>query len=217
MSALRPIRERLLVVFGESTGHPLDPSPRLAPVSGSVFARATVALCVAGLAISGAAEALPPLGATLPNARVEDPDGRAVDLHALAGARRPILIVYEDKGSAAQNDAFKRELAARAAGDRYRGAVVLLAVADVSAYDFWPVRGFVRDAIRDEARKQQTPIYCDWTAGFRQALRLNRGASNVVLLDGGGRVVFARAGTLSPAERQAIFELLRVEIARDAH
>lgn len=166
------------------------------------------------LAVSGVAHALPPLGATVPNARIEDPDGRALELRALAGVRRPVLIVYEDKDSAAQNEAFKRELAERAAGDRYLGAVSLVAVADVSAYDFWPVRGFVRDAIRDEARKHRTPIYCDWTAAFREALRLNKGASNVVLLDRTGRVVFAAAGTLTPAERQAIFDRLRAEIAR---
>ena len=76
------------------------------------------------------------------------------DEPALRG--KPVLIVYEDKSSTAQNKALKDELAQIAKGDRYRSSVALAAVADVSAYDFWPARGFVRDAIREESRKQKT-------------------------------------------------------------
>lgn len=160
------------------------------------------------------AVALPKVGAEVANARVEDADGRRLELRAMAS--RPVLIVYEDKGASSQNAVFKRELAQFAAGDRYRQHIGLVAVADVSAYNFWPVKGLVKDAIRDESEKQRTVIYCDWSGSFRQSLGLNKGASNVVLLDATGRVLFARAGTLSPEERQELFGLLRAQVEPQA-
>ena len=66
----------------------------------------------------------------------------------------------------------KEELGKLAKGDRYKTAIALLAVADVEGYDYWPVRGFVKSAIRKESRKFGTTIYCDWDGSFRSALGL---------------------------------------------
>lgn len=159
---------------------------------------------------SNAALAVPKEGEIAPNARVEDADGRGLELKTLRG--RPILIVYEDKGSATQNQALKDDLAKLAKGDRYKRSVALAAVADVSGYDFWPAKGFVKDAIRDESRKQGTTIYCDWTGDLRAAYRLKRGVSNVVLIDKQGRVIFAAEGAVPPAGRRRLIELLRAEV-----
>ena len=170
--------------------------------------RAVTLIFAMGFALRAAvADALPAVGHATPNVRVEDADGALLELRTLG--ERPVLIVYEDKGSAQQNEPLKRDLARSAEGDRYRGKLALVAVADVSGYDFWPVRGIVKDAIRSESRKHNTVIYCDWSGAFRRALGLNKDASNVVLLDRAGRVLFARAGTLSPAEREALLTLLR--------
>lgn len=170
----------------------------------------TAALVLAFIAGSaGHADALPAIGGAAPNARIEDADGGLLELRGLG--QRPVLIVYEDNHSAQQNEQFKRDLARSAEGDRYRHKLTLVAVADVSGYDFWPVRGIVKDAIRSESRKHNTVIYCDWSGGFRRALGLNKGASNVVLLDRAGRVLFARAGTLSAPEREALMAMLRAE------
>ncbi|WP_237245015.1 MULTISPECIES: YtfJ family protein [Sorangium] len=160
--------------------------------------------------ISGAALALPTVGDRAPNARVEDADGRELQLKALRG--KPILIMYEDKDSTAQNQALKDALAKLAKGDRYRRAMAVTAIADVSSYDFWPAKGFVKDAIREESRKVRATIYCDWDGSFREAYRLRRGISNVVLVGKSGQVLFAAEGKLKPEAQTRVLDLLRNEV-----
>jgi predicted transcriptional regulator len=167
---------------------------------------------VGALLATSPALAIPREGEAAPSARVEDADGHATDLKAFAG--RPILIVYEDRDSAKQNEALKAGLAEVARGDRYRARVVLAAVADVSAWNFWPAKGFVKDAIRDESRRQGTTIYCDWTGAFRSTYQLRRGASNVVLVGRDGRVLFAAEGAVSAGERTRLFNLLREQVEK---
>lgn len=174
----------------------------------SLFASA--ALVSAGSLIATSSLALPKEGTAAPNARIEDADGHVAELKSFAG--RPILIVYEDRDSAQQNTALKGELAALAAGERYRSKIALAAVADVSAWDFWPAKGFVKDAIRDESRKQGTTIYCDWTGAFRTTYQLRRGVSNVVLVGKDGRVLFAAEGTVKPEERKRLLGLLKGQV-----
>ena len=170
------------------------------------------ALVVAGVTslAADAALARPRAGAPAPDVRLEDAEGRAVQLQAFHG--KPILIVYEDRDSSQQNQVLKDELAKLAAGDRYKSGIALAAVADVSEYDFWPARGFVKDAIREESRKQGTTIYCDWTGRLRDALQLKRGVSNVVLVGKRGQVLFAADGPLPTEDRKRLIALLRTEV-----
>ena len=154
--------------------------------------------------------ASPKEGEVAPNAHLEDADGRSLDIKNLKG--KPILIVYEDKDSAQQNQVLKDDLSKLAKGDRYKSAVALAAVADVSSYDFWPVKGFVKDAIREESKKQGTTIYCDWNGSFRSTLKLRRGVSNVVLVGKDGRVLFAAEGAVPAPERKRLVSLLRAQI-----
>ncbi|XXX78061.1 YtfJ family protein [Sorangium sp. So ce134] len=179
------------------------------PWTARLFPAASAAALSLAL-ISGAALALPPVGGRAPNARVEDADGRELQLKALRG--KPILIVYEDKDSATQNQAFKDALAKLAKGDRYRRTIALAAVADVSSYDFWPVKGFVKDAIREESRKVGATIYCDWDGTFREAYRLRRGISNVILVGKNGQVLFAAEGKLKPEAQSSLLDMLRKEV-----
>jgi hypothetical protein len=177
--------------------------------------RFEIALCSAaiGLAVAvGSPEslALPKEGALAPNARLENADGGAREIKGWKG--KPILIVYEDKDSATQNKTLKDELAKLAKGDRYKATVALAAVADVSSYDFWPVKGFVKDAIRDESKKAGTTIYCDWTGAFREAYQIKRGSSSVILVGKEGRVLFAAQGPVSSADRTRLLGLLRAQL-----
>jgi hypothetical protein len=176
----------------------------------SLLAAATVASTASTLGSD--ALAVPREGATAPNAKLEDADGRVSELKAMRG--KPILIVYEDRDSAKQNEALKRELGELARGERYRAKIALAAVADVSAWDFWPAKGFVRDAIRDESKKQGTTIYCDWTGAFRSTYKLRRGVSSVVLIGTDGRVVFAAEGALPMDQRKRLVSLLREQVDR---
>lgn len=160
--------------------------------------------------MSAEALGVPREGEAAPNAALEDADGRVAELKAFRG--KPILIMYEDRDSAKQNDALKKELGELARGDRYRSRVALAAIADVSAWDFWPAKGFVKDAIRDESRKQGTTIYCDWTGSFRKAYRLRAGMSNVVLVGKDGRVLFAAEGPIPPDQRKRLLGILREQV-----
>lgn len=168
------------------------------------------ALSVAALSTAASAAALPHVGAPRPNVVLVDAWDRQLQLGSLDGT--PTLVVYEDQGSSKVNDGLKRELSRLARGGAYRSQIAVVAVADVSGYDYWPVRGFVKDAIRDESRKQGIPIYCDWSADFRRTLSLNRHASNVVLYGRDGTVLYARAGRLTDAEQRELLTLLRQQL-----
>jgi hypothetical protein len=170
------------------------------------------ALTLAAALIAGAsaAVALPARGSKAPNAKLEDADGRVLWMKSLKG--KPTLIVYEDKDSATQNQPLKNDLAKLAKGDKYKSKVALAAVADVSSYDFWPVKGFVKDAIREESKKQGTTIYCDWDASFRSAYKLKEGTSSIVLVSREGDVLFAAEGALSADDRKRLLDLLRDQV-----
>jgi len=173
-------------------------------------ASAAVTFSLVTLALTGSALALPKEGELAPNARVEDADGNALELKSFKG--KPTLIVYEDKDSAALNKSFKEELSKLAKGDKYKSAVGLAAVADVSSYDWWPVKGFVKSAIRDESKKAGTTIYCDWKGSFRDTLKLKKNSSNVVLIGKDGKVLFAGEGALDANERKRLLELLKSQV-----
>jgi len=165
---------------------------------------------IMALGVSGTALAVPEVGSARRDTTLLDAWERSVPLSQFDGM--PLLFIYEDKGSATQNTDLKAELSTLAKGDRYRKTIALVAVADVSDYDFWPAKGFVRDAIRDESRKQGIVIYCDWDGSLRRKLDLNHRASNVVLYGRDGRVLFSRAGTLSRDERGELIRLLRLQV-----
>ena len=178
----------------------------------SSFRNKAVAAAAFAISVSSAqlTDALPSVGADAPSGKVEDADGKPLDTKSLKG--KPLLIVYEDKDSAAQNDALKKELGDLAKGDKYKAKIALAAVADVSAFDFWPVKGFVKDAIREESKKVGTTIYCDWNASFRKAFKLTKGKSSVVLVGKDGKVLFAGEGALSADERKKLLALLKSQV-----
>lgn len=159
---------------------------------------------------AGSAAALPSVGSPRPSVSIRDGWDRETTLERYRGV--VTLVVYEDKGSAEVNQALKEELSRLAKGDRYKRRVALFAVADVTGYDYWPVRGFVKDAIQSESHKQGTLIYCDWDGRFRGALGLHKGNSNVVLIGKDDRILFAEAGALSAARRRELIDLLRREV-----
>ena len=172
----------------------------------------TFALASIALAITGDALAVPTPGAPRPDVTIADAWDRPIRLSRYVGV--PMLLLYEDKDSTGENALLKADLARLAEGDRYKTSVALVAIADVSGYDYWPVRGFVKSAIRDESYRQKTPIYCDWDGQARRALALDCGTSNVVLFGRDGKVLFAHAGPLSEEGRGELLALLRHEVER---
>jgi hypothetical protein len=163
------------------------------------------------LALASPALALPTVGSAAPKARLEDPDERGVSMEGLRG--RLALIVYEDKSSSGQNRVLIRELKAQAAKLEPGAPITFVPVADVSGYNFWPVKGIARKVVRDKAREGGYPIFCDWDGKFRAKFQLQRAKSNVVLVGRNGRVLFAEAGTLSTDERERLLSILATELA----
>jgi hypothetical protein len=168
-------------------------------------------LCAALALTRGSAFALPALGAPAPSVHLDDAYGRTLDLRMPYG--RPVLVLYEDSGSSSQNAPLKEDLARLAKGDRYREAVALVPVADVSSFDFWPIRGIVAGAIRTQSQKFATTIYCDWSGAFRTRFGLRKGTSTVLLVAPDGSVLFAQEGALSAADRERLIALLRDQVA----
>jgi hypothetical protein len=167
---------------------------------------AALAALVTALTLLPEALALPRLGERVPDALLSDPEGKALDTRALRG--KSALLLYEDEGSLAQNAPLKDALADLARDARYRAAIALAPVADLSEYAGWPLRGAAEDAIRARSREAGVSIYCDWDGSFRRAYRLHQGLSNVVLLGPDGRVLFAAAGPLRPEQRSRLLALL---------
>jgi len=203
-SFVRAISRRTVEWRGRSLA--ITPRGRLVSRAAQVAASA---LLVTWLGVT-AAFALPSVGEMGKNVNLEDADGKVTKMEALVG--KPILIVYEDKASTKMNQSFKDELSKLAKGDKYRNKVALAAVADVTDYNYWPVKGFVKDSIREESKKLGSTIFCDWDGHVRVSFTFRKGTSSVVLLNKQGRVVFAADGKLSAEQRQRAIDLLKAEV-----
>jgi hypothetical protein len=161
---------------------------------------------ICSLALS--AGAAPKRGFDTPDdASLEDVEEKALSLKSLRG--RATLVVYEDKESSKDNAALKAELAKLLEDEPALKGVRVIAAADVSDYDFFPAKGAVKDAIRDEQKKAKTTIWLDWSGDFRDKLKLDEGRSNIVLVDAKGKVRFGKSGALSRDERRELFAAMR--------
>lgn len=160
--------------------------------------------------LAASAFASPKVGTARPTLKLVDAWGRTYETSEVGA--RPLLVLYEDKDSANDNKAFKEELSKLAKGDAYKTKAVLLAVADLQGYDYWPARGFVKDAMMAESRKAGTAIFCDWDGSLGKALSVKRGASNVMLYGKDGKLLFSYEGAMPEASRKDLLELLRQQV-----
>jgi hypothetical protein len=168
--------------------------------------RALVRSALAVALVASPAYALPKIGDARPNVTLRDAWDRTLDLGRIG--QRPLLLVYEDRDSSSHNQPLKDELSRIASGPS-AGRVLLVAVADLQGYDYWPARGFVKDAVRSQSRALGAPIYCDWDGSLRVTLGLARGTSNVILYDAAGRVVFVHAGAMDAPTTERVMVLMR--------
>lgn len=166
---------------------------------------AVVVALVAALDTSPAI-ALPKEREPAANARVEDADGRALDLASLKG--KPYVIIYDDKTSAPKSEPFRLELVKKLKESGALAKIKLLPVADVSELNFWPVKGIVLDAVRDATKKVGAKVYCDWTGGMRSTYKFKAEVTSIVLVDADGRVTLAREGVPAGAEKQKLLDAI---------
>lgn len=167
-------------------------------------------MTTAGLAvamIAAAAYAMPRAGSQAPVARAETVDGKVLEPRALGG--KIALIFYEDKDSTKQNKVLKDAIKEQGKTSGHKDNAAIYAVADVSAYDFWPARGFVKDAIKEEEKKSGTSIYLDWNGSFGKAFTFQTGSSNIVLLGADNKVKLAHCGVVPQPLRDTILQELK--------
>lgn len=138
------------------------------------------------------AHAIPSIGSPAPRVSAESLGGNDFNANDLRG--KTTVIFYENKDVTTQNRALKAVLRNQKKNQGYGENVQVIAVADVSAWNFWPAKGFVQDAIRKEEKKAGHPIYLDWTGTFGKAFRMDKSASNVVLVGPDSKVKVSHAG-----------------------
>lgn len=156
--------------------------------------------------LTAAAAALPKTGDTIASARAVSADGATFDTRQLG---KTLLLFYEDKDSSQMNQGLKDALTQLRRSEGYKPNVAIVAIADVRDYDYWPARGFVKDAIRSEEQRAGRPIYLDWNGAFGDSLGCQPKRSNVILVGANGKVVLAHHGIVPTAVRERILSELR--------
>lgn len=122
---------------------------------------------------------------------------------------KPVVLFFESRDSADLNKPFKDRLFAIGRERHLLEAAHVVAVADLTAFDFFPARRFAQDAVRKEEDRWNIPILIDWKGTLTSApWNLPKDTSSVVLLDAEGRVVYEKSGRLADADQRAFFERL---------
>lgn len=140
------------------------------------------------------------------DAELESSSGGARRLASHRG--RVLVLFWEDRDHNRGNAALKEELNRLASPAS--GGLVVLAVGDVSTFDFGPARAMVRATIRALARAIGVEIWLDWKGALASPpFGLRRGQSNVMVLDREGRPVLRRHGELDASQRRELLEVVR--------
>jgi hypothetical protein len=144
---------------------------------------------------------------------LESSSGDTRDLASYRG--KVVVLFWEAREHQSQNEALKRELGRFADDPELVRQVAVVAVGDVSAYNFQPARSIVRTTISTVARVAGIEVLFDWRGALAEPpLELERGRSNVVVLDRDGSVAWRGAGALDRAERAAMLDEVRSLLAR---
>lgn len=139
-------------------------------------------------------------------------DDRPAQLQRYAG--KPAVVFYEDRGSIATNQALKDALIEQGRARGLLHAVSVIAIANISAYNFTPAREIATAFIRRAERQAGIPILLDLSGALQAPpWALPDDASTVLLLDAGGRVVWSHSGKVPPAETARLFDQLHRLVA----
>jgi len=144
----------------------------------------------------------------MPNFPFEDLEGREVRIRSFLG--RPVLILYEDRSTAAWNRALKDRLIAMARRKELPPRLLVLPIVDLRAFRSWPARPIAQSQLQARSRELGKPLWADWSGLAAGALGVSGpGAAVVVLLDGRQRVVWVGSGRLEPREVQELLAALQ--------
>jgi hypothetical protein len=171
---------------------------------------------VASVLLSAALAATADGGVTL-DATVENSSGSFTRLSTLW--QKPTVLFYEDRDSTGLNQHVKDALTERAQRPGMADQVSVVAVANVSAWDWFPARNFVLAAVKDIEKKVNVPVYLDFKGSMTAApWNLPSKSSTVLVLDAAGKAVWRAQGRLTREKIDELFvELERLVYGRVAH
>lgn len=167
----------------------------------------TAAISVTALSFASSAVALPKVGVRPKTFEVSDTNDRSYRFDRLA-AGGATLVMYVDKQGSEQNGRILERLQRMRQTDASLRSVKFVPIIDVAQYNGWPKRAFAKKALREEAKRKGVTIYADWEAAGRSVLAAESGRSNLFLLDKDGRLVWASAGQLAPAQEDDLINRL---------
>jgi hypothetical protein len=93
----------------------------------------------------------------------------------------------------------------------------VLAIGEVTAFDFEPVRAIVRRVVRTLGTSNDLEILLDWKGALSSPpFSLPRGACSVIVVDRGGRVASRRIGVVPEREIPAVVQTVRALLTAPA-
>lgn len=126
-------------------------------------------------------------------------DGAAVSLARFAG--KPMVLFFEDRHSTTLNKPLKMRLKEWGEAHAKMDAARVVAIANLSAFNFFPVKGIALGRVRSMEKKIGIPILADLDGVMTGApWFLPAESSTVLLCDGQGGVVYQHTGALSDAD-----------------
>lgn len=134
--------------------------------------------------------------------------GRATRLSTLRS--RVVVLFYEDREHIPQNEDLKGTLQRFIADNHLEPQLMLLPVANADGYAYAPVDAIVRSGLAEGARRMGMDILIDWDRRLHASpFSLRGGASNVVVIDRSGRILFRHVGRVEEAQRTELFRAIR--------
>ena len=152
---------------------------------------------------------LPSVDALL-DAKLTDLADKPVSLRGLTG--KVVVVVHQDRHSSEQNLALNDKLSTLSA--RFPTELKIVALADVGGYDFWPAKGYVKDALKSLDSGGGALVLCDWKGAVRKAYQLRPKHSVVFVLSKGLELVSMTKGQLSAADTDRVAQRIEAELGK---
>lgn len=155
-----------------------------------------------------------PLDPPILDATLKSSSGEERSLSAWRG--KPVILFYEDRDSRDINAALKTELFARGKAHGLLTAAAVVAIANLQAFDFFPVRQIALSYVRDEEKRVGVPILVDLKGTFqKEPWQVPPRTSSVLLLNGQGQLMWRYSGHMDAARIEAFFQTLGTLVGKD--
>ena len=152
--------------------------------------------------VAGTLDAAPLLDARL--ADLDDQTALLRGYYDTSSSASPVVVVlHQDRKSAKENADFKAELGRLSKHNLSQLRVI--ALADVDGYDFWPAKGFVKNALRP-LRNQGATVLVDWRGSVRKHYGLSTGQSAVFVVGPSGELHALARGKLSTDDAKSLLQ-----------